>query len=182
MKELELTVQPMTEARMSVLEERGLVRRFTPPRNVFSTPEGAVNVERIYATEPEYGFHMLICVAFNKSKVELAIHPDNEDFILINEGREQKPLVLVIGLHKAPEFRELVKSGQVSTDDIWALEMAFNDPRLSFFTMNGFTPHCEWTISGPEPASVFFVTEPSQLGIRPVNVGDYALSVKYPQA
>ena len=181
MKQLELTVQPVTEARMSVLEERGLIRRFAPSPDVLGTPEEAVNVERLYATEPEHGSHMLICVAFNKSKVELAIHPDNEDFILINEGREQKPLVLVVALHKAPEFRELVRAGQVSTDDIWALEMAFNDPRLSFFTMNGFTPHCEWTIPGPERASVFFVTEPSQLGIRPVDVGDYALSVKYPE-
>jgi hypothetical protein len=57
------------------------------------------------------------------------------------------------------------------------LEMVFNDPRLSFFTMNAFTPHCEWTVPGPGPASVFFVTEPSDLGIQSIDMGDYALKI-----
>jgi len=179
MRELTLKVRPVTEEAMSALEERGLLQRLLPSSGVLEAPERAVKVERIYTTDPQFGSHMLICVGFNKSKVELAIHPDNEDFILINEGREQKPLILVVGLHPEPEFQRLVSTGQLTADDIWALEMKFNDPRLGFFTMNGFTPHCEWTMPGPGPASVFFVTEPSALDIRPINMGDYTLKIAY---
>jgi hypothetical protein len=179
MKELSLTVRPVTEEAMSALEERALLQRLLPSSGVLKVPEGAVEVERTYTTDPQFGSHMLICVGFNRSKVELAIHPDNEDFILINEGREQKPLILVIGLHPEPEFQRLVSTGQLTADDIWALEMKFNDPRLSFFTMNGFTPHCEWTMPGPGPASVFFVTEPSGLDLRPISMGDYTLKIAY---
>lgn len=180
MRELPLRVRPITEELMLDLEKRGLVKRFLPPSRPVETPEGAVQVERVYATDPQFGSHMLICVGFNKSKVEMATHPDKEDFILINEGREQKPLILVIGLHTESEFARLVSTGQLTTDDIWALEMKFNDPRLSFFTMNGFTPHCEWTVPGPGPANVFFVTEPSSVGIHPVDMGEYTLEIDYP--
>ena len=179
MRELTLRVRPVTEEAMSALEERGLLQRLLPPSGVLEALEGAVKVERIYTTDPQFGSHMLICVGFNQSKVELAIHPDKEDFILINEGRGQKPLILVIGLHPEPEFQRLVSTGQLTADDIWALEMKFNDPRLSFFTMNGFTPHCEWTMPGPGPANVFFVTEPAGLDIRPIDMGDYTLKIAY---
>lgn len=177
MKELRLRVQPMTEKAMSVLEEKGLVRRLLPPSAVLDAPEGSVAVERVYTTDPRFGTHMLICAGFNKSTLELAVHSDNEEFLLINEGREQKPLILVIALHRLEEFQRLVATGRLTEDDIWALELKFNDPRLSFFTMNGFTPHCEWTVPGPGPASVFFVTEPSDLDVVPLDMGDYDLEI-----
>jgi hypothetical protein len=179
MKELTLKVRPVTEEAMAALEARGLLQRLLPSSEVLEAPEGEVRVERVYTTDPRFGPHMLIGVGFNKSKVELAIHLDKEDFILINEGREQKPLILVIGLHPQPEFQRLVSTGQLTADDVRALEMKFNDPRLSFFTMNGFTPHCEWTIPGPGPANVFFVTEPGDLDIHPINMGDYTLRIVY---
>jgi hypothetical protein len=122
---------------------------------------------------------MLICVGFNKSIVALAVHPDAEDFILINEGRDQKPLVLIVALHGQAEFEQRALNQELDAADIWALEMAFNDPRLSFFTMNAFTPHCEWTTAEPGPASVFYVAEPAHMGIRPVTLGNYTISVVY---
>jgi len=179
MKELTLKVRPVTEEAMSALEKRGLLQRLLPSSEVLEVPEGEVRVERVYTTHPQFGPHMLIGVGFNRSNVELGVHPDKEDFILINEGREQKPLILVIGLHPQPEFQRLVSTGQLTSDDVWALEMKFNNPRLSFFTMNGFTPHCEWTIPGPGPANVFFVTEPGDLDIHPINMGDYTLKIAY---
>ena len=178
-KELCIRVRPVTEEAMSMLEERGLLQRLFPPEEVLRTAEGVVQVATMYITDPQFGSHMLICVAFNKSEVELLTHPDNEEFILINEGREQKPLILVVGLHPEPEFQRLVSTGQLTTEDIWALEMRFNDPRLSFFTMNALTPHCEWTTPGPGPANVFFVTEPSRLGLHPRDMGDYVLRISY---
>ncbi len=175
--ELVLKARPVTEEAMSILEERGLLQRLLPPAEVLDAAEGTVAVEYVYVADARYGAHMLICAGFNRSTVELAIHPEREEFLLINEGREQKPLILVIALHPEMELRRLVAVGKLTADDFWALEMKFNDPRLSFFTMNAFTPHCEWTVPGPGPASVFFVTEPSDLGVQPIDMGDYALQI-----
>ena len=88
-------------------------------------------------------------------------------------------LCLVIGLHPEPEFQRLVSTGQLTEDDIWALELKFNDPRLSFFTMNALTPHCEWTVPGEEPANVFYVTEPSSLDMRLIDMHDYSIKIDY---
>jgi len=179
MRELVLEVRPVSEEAFSILEERGLLQRLLPPSEVLEVPEGGVAVERIYTTDDQFGSHMLICVGFNKSNTELAFHPHEEEFLLINEGREQKPLILVIGLHLEEEFQKLVSTGQLKADDLWALEMKFNDPCLSFFTMNASTPHCEVTVPGPGPASVFFVTEPSRMSKCPIDMGDYSLTIAY---
>lgn len=179
MKKLTLKVRPVTEEAMLALEERGLLQRFLPPVDVLDVPEGEVKAAYIYTTDIEFGAHMLICAGFNRSRVELATHSDREDIFLINEGRSQKPLILIIGLHPEPEFQKLVSMGQLTEDDIWALELKFNDPRLSFFTMNALTPHCEWTVPGTEPASVFYVTEPSDLDMRSIDMHDFTINIDY---
>ena len=161
------------------MEELKLIQRFLPAQKVVNAAPGSVEVDRVYETDPKFGSHMLICVGFNKSTVELAYHSDREDFLLINEGRDQKPLILVIALKPADEFMELVASQRLTSDDLLALELKFNDPRLSFFTMNGYTPHCEWTPPGPEPANVFYVTEPNDLDMQPVPLGDYSIDITY---
>lgn len=179
MRKLTVKVRPMNNEVMSELEQRGLVRRFAPTTELLETPEGMVKAEATYVADQKFGAHMLICVAFNRSEVQLATHHNNEEFLLVNEGREQKPLILVVGMHRESEFQELVSSGQLTTDDVWAIELKFNDPSLSFFTMNAMTPHCEWTVPGPEPANIFYVTEPSATGIHPIDMGDYAVEVAY---
>jgi len=180
MRELTLHVRPVTEEAMSLLEERGLLRRLLPQASVLQAPEGSAAVDRVYSAEPRFGAHMLICVGFNRSTVALAIHSDREEFLLINEGRRQKPLILVISLVPEQELRRLVSTCRLTADELWALELKFNDPRLSFFTMNGFTPHCEWTVPGPGPASVFYVTEPADLDMHLIDMGDYTLRIAYP--
>jgi hypothetical protein len=177
MKELGIDVRPMTEGVMNILEQKGLIHRLMPSQKVLSTQYNEIGVEYLYATDRKFGPHTMICVGFNRSVVDMAYHSDNEDFILINEGREQKPLILVIGLHRADAFQELVSSGQLSVDDIWAIELKFNDPKVSFFTMNGFTPHCEWTTIGAGPASIFYVSEPRDLDVNHINMGDYELKI-----
>ena len=165
---------------MSLLEERGLLRRFQPDQRVLQAPEGEVAVDRVYTADARFGAHMLICVGFNRSAVSLAYHSDKEEFLLVNEGRAQKPLILVISLVPEQELRRLVSTGRLTAADLWALELKFNDPHLSFFTMNGLTPHCEWTVPGPGPASVFYVTEPADLDMQPIDLGDYTIRVAYP--
>jgi hypothetical protein len=177
MKELTLPVVPMTEDRMLALEERGLIQGLLPARMQEAAAEPGVLVEELYATAPLFGPHRLIRVEFDRSTVELAYHSDREDLLLINGGARQKPLILVITLHPADELKRRIAHGRLSAEDVWALELKFNDPRLSFFTMNGFTPHCEWTPPGPGARSVFFVTEPKDLDMHAVDTGEYAVSV-----
>jgi hypothetical protein len=179
MTALNIQVRPMTDVVMNTLEEKGLVRPFRATQNAISASEQATGVDCLYATNPKFGPHMLICVGFNRSTVDIAYHSDSEDFILINEGRNQKPLILVVALHSAEDFQKLLTSGQLTGEDMWAIRLVFNDPELSFFTMNGFTPHCEWTIPGDSPASVFYVSEPRDLDVNHFNMGDYRVQISF---
>ena len=177
MRELLLKAIPVSEEIMKNLEERRLVKRLLPPRETLSVSKGEVKVTKIYATDKRWGSHKLICVAFDKSRVDVAYHPDNEDFILINNRREQKPLYLIIGIHPSTKLERLAEKGDLSEKDFIAMRMVFNDPALSFFTMHADTPHCEWTPSGEGAAPTFFVTEPSELPQRYCVLKDYSLSV-----
>jgi len=179
MKELTLQVVPMTEERMLALEERGLIQGFLPAGMEEAPAKSGVEVDVIYATAPLFGPHTLIRVEFDRSTVELAYHSDREDLLLLNGGARQKPLILVIALHPADDLKRRIAQGRLSADDIWALELKFNDPRLSFFTMNAFTVHCEWTPPGPEARNVFFVTEPKDLDMHAVDLGEYAVRVTH---
>jgi hypothetical protein len=179
MKELLLRSRPMTKEIMETLEAKGLVNHLAPSRKVLETPENEVGVEYLNSNDQKFGPHTLICVGFNRSIVNMGYHSDKEEFILVNEGRRQKPLILVIGLHPVEAFQELVAAGRLTIDDILAIELKFNDPELSFFTMNSRTPHCEWTTPGAGLPSIFYVTESRDLDARTVDMGDYALKVAY---
>jgi len=158
-------------------ESRGKrLEEASPPKEVLSVSKDELKVVTLYATDKRLGSHMLICVGVNRSKVALNYHPDSEDFILINDGRKQKPLYLIIGLHPSSKLEKLTESGGLSEKDFIAMEMVF-DPALSFFTMYEDTPHCEWTPSGEGAAPVFFVTEPSELPLKHCVLKDYTLSV-----
>lgn len=167
---------------MSTLEQRGLIQGFLPASQEEATAEPGVLVDEVYASASCFGPHRLIRVAFDRSTVELAYHSDREDLLLINDGAQQKPLILVIALHPADEFKRRISQERLSVEDIWALDMTFNDPRLSFFTMNAFTVHCEWTPPGPGARNVFFVTEPRDLDMHAVHTGEYAIGVAYVSA
>jgi hypothetical protein len=162
---------------MEKLEQRGLAKRLLPPEEVLTVSKGKLKVVKLYATDRSYGSHMLICVGVQKSEPEVNYHPDNEDFILINNGRKQKPLFLIIGLYPSSKLVKLAESGDLSESDFVAMETVFNDPELSFFTMYKDTPHCEWTPPGEGAAPVFFVTEPSKLPRKECVFEDYILSV-----
>ena len=159
------------------MEQRGLTKRLLPPEEVLGVSKDELEVVKLYATDKSFGSHMLICVGVNKSKVAINHHPDSEDFILINNGRKQKPLYLIVGLHPSSKLEKLAESGDLSEGDFVAMETVFNDPALSFFTMYGDTPHCEWTPPGEGAAPVFFVTEPSELPRKECVLKDYTLSV-----
>lgn len=162
---------------MEDLEQTRLIRRLLPPKEVLHVSKDELKVVKLYATDKSFGSHMLICVGVNKSDIAINYHPDNEDFILINNARKQKPLYLIIGLHTSSKLEKLAESGDVSERDFVAMEMVFNKPVLSFFTMYIDTPHSEWTPPGEGTAPVFFVTEPSELSRKECVLKDYTLSI-----
>lgn len=180
MPKIVLKVVPQTESLMQRLEDLGLMWRFKPTPAADAAAPGETVVDTVYSTDLAYGSHKLICVGFNKSVVELGTHPDNEEFLLVRGERPGKPLILVVGLHRREGFQRRIDEGALSADDLVAMEMAFNDPALSFFIMYKDVPHCEWTVPGPGPSSVFFVTEPTDVPLLPVDCKGYQIVIERP--
>lgn len=159
------------------LEQKGLIQRFHCSQRALSAKENEVVDDFIYTTNPLWGPHALLCVGLNKTVIELASHPDNEDFILFNDSGPAKPLYLLISIHKRNELCELIKAQRITSEDFILLEVVFNDPQLSIFTMLANTPHAEVTVSGNAPAPCFFVTEPANLTTEPIE-GDYKIMMR----
>ena len=177
---LELKPQKATEELFKELEERQLIQRLHAPDSVYLENTEDDALETLYVSDPQYGGHKMIVVQKNATKItDLYYHPDKEEVIAINlTSKEFKPLYLIIGLLKAEEFEAKAASGSLTEEDVLAIEIPFNDPRFSYFTMLEGTPHCEITASGPGLGPVFFVTEPSDFVQFEVKKGDYQFFLK----
>jgi len=106
-------------------------------------------------------------------------HEDNEEFILINpEAGSFNPLYMIVGLHKHKIIERKAGKGTLSPSDFLALELVFNDPRVSIFTMLKDTPHFEIAASGRKQAPVFFVTESAGLRLHMADLAEYRLVVQ----
>ncbi|HLD30450.1 MAG TPA: hypothetical protein VJC03_08905, partial [bacterium] len=149
----------------------GKVRKVKPGKDV---------VETLYISRPEYGSHKLICVGKNMTELNLTSHPDNEEFILIDPERtkKDKPLILVVGLWKDTVLEKKARAGKLAEKDILAIRVKYNNPELSLFTMLAGAPHWEATLPGKGTAPAFFVTEPSRLGMKYLDLGSYRLELK----
>lgn len=168
-----IDITPKIAAR---LERRGLIRIFKPTRRALNVKEGKCVAEKIYSTEPPFGTHKLICVGKNETRLALTTHPDNEDFIVINPTNYKfKPLYLIIGLGSEKVLEQKARVGRLNKQDIIALRLKYNDPKVCAFTMLKNTPHCEVTVPGKGRAPVFFVTEPSNFEMEQVNLHKYQL-------
>jgi len=178
MKILKLKPQKLTYKTLLMLEKKGLIKTFTPPKNVLNTKKDKDSVNILYKTLPKYGTHKLICVAKNLTQITLNTHPDNEDFIIINPTNYKfKPLYLIIGLYNYKIIENKAKNDTLTTNDILALELVYNNPKLSLFTMLKGTPHCEITKEGLRKPPVFFVTEPTNLTWHILNIHKYHLKL-----
>ena len=98
-------------------------------------------------------------------KVQLCYHFDNEDFIFINPGNiDYQKLYLVFALDKIDVFSKKLSKNLLSSKDFVAVEIVYNDPNLSFFSVLKGTVHCEVVDKNDirqHPA--FFVSESSEL-------------------
>ncbi|MCL2484663.1 MAG: hypothetical protein FWF00_02815 [Endomicrobia bacterium] len=146
------------------LEKKKLIKLIKPSKAAITTKTKTGAVSRFYTSKPEYGTHTLMCVGKRNQNIRLSWHEDNEDFILINpSGLKFKPLYLIVSLFKKTKFLKKFYSGKLTSKDLLAIELEFNNPKLSFWTMLKHTVHCEITNDEREQHPVFFVTESSKL-------------------
>lgn len=145
-------------------EKRKLIKLLRPPKNIVETKTKTGAVSRFYTSRAEFGTHTLMCVGKRTTDIRLSWHEDNEDFLLINPlNMKFKSLYLIISTLKKNDFLKKINSGRLTEKDLAAVELEFNNPVLSFFTMLKNTVHCEVTDTKNGQHPVFFVTEPSKL-------------------
>ncbi|HON56200.1 MAG TPA: hypothetical protein PLJ38_04205 [bacterium] len=165
MKEFYLKAYDASPELFFKLEELGLIKLFKPTLNTLNLPLNKNAVEWLYTTDEQYGTHKLICVGINSTTIRLNYHPDNEDFILVNNSQYKfKNLYLIIGLEKQEILQQKINEETLADDDVIAIKMEFNNPLLSIFTMLKNTAHCEITTENSNLQNpVFFVSEPTNL-------------------
>ena len=178
MKQIPLKVKKATEKDMVSLEQIGAITRLLPPKDLTDVKEGTFGVRTIYKTDPEYGGHKLIYVIINRTKSEVNSHPDNEDVLLINSGSPTKPLIFVFAKYPHQQMEQKIASATLNPEDFMALDIPFNDPRMSFFTVNKDFPHYEVTTSGPGQAPSFWVTEPTELPLVELSLSGYTIKLE----
>ncbi len=176
-----ITLRPVeaTEKILARLEKKGLIRTLRPTLKILklgSRKKGGVDT--IYSSSPKFGSHKLICVTKEDThKISLNFHPDNEEFILINNTSLRfKPLYIIIGLHKYKEFKIRARNKRLNKNDFIVLRLKYNNHKTCIFTMLKGTPHCEATLPGRGKSPIFFVTEPSRLGMTHLNLSGYNLN------
>jgi len=75
---------------------------------------------------------------------------------------DAEPLYLAIFRGMSDALQRKVDDATLSAADFTRMRCVFNDPQLSFFTMNPFVPHGECVArNGAAPPS-FYVTEPAR--------------------
>jgi len=167
----------MTPAVMRELEQRGLIIRLAPGCHELPAAPGETRWKAIYSSAEQFGPHMLITVSVNATDfLEFGTHADNEEFLLIGDPTT-RPLYLAIALRTQDEIEGKARDGTLSGDDFVCLDVAFNDPEVSFFTMRAGVPHGEAV--GPSegrPAS-FYVTESRDLATDLTDFGGRRLAV-----
>lgn len=179
MRIIKLKPKTATPDLLASLEEKKLIKTFKPPRDLLASQakNGAMRV--IYSSRAHWGAHQLICIKKNSSSIKLNFHPDNEEFILLNNsGVKFRPLYVIMGLLKQKELLAKLKKGLLNGNDFIAVRFKLNDPRTCVFTMLGGTVHCEVVLPGNGVGPVFFVAEPSKMELNNFEAKGYKLVVE----
>lgn len=179
MKTIKLKPINVTEKILLRLEKKGLIRTLRPTVKVLRWTAKKGLVDTIYSSPVKHGTHKLICVrSDNAGRINLNSHPHNEEFLLINNtGLKLKPVLMVIALSKYRDIERKAKEGRLSAKDFLFLRLKYNDHKTCVFTMLKDTPHCEMSEPGSGRASVFFVSEPTNLPMRYVEMAGYRFAL-----
>ncbi len=146
------------------LEKKGLISVLKPTAKAIKTRTKTGTVDILYTSNKRFGSHRLMCIGKRTKKIQLCYHLDNEDFMFINPTNiDYQKLYLIFALDKIDTFNKKLSKNLLSSKDFVAVEIVYNDPRLSFFSMLKKTVHCEVVKEEDKPHPVFFVGESSKL-------------------
>lgn len=174
MKEIKLKPVKITRKLLDKLAKRGLITTLKATPGCLKESR----VDLIYETSAKYGPQKLICVGKKDLNIQMTIHGDKEELLILNSTTKKfKPLYLIIAMDKIDVFNRKVKQGKLKQWDILAVELKYNDPETSIFMMNSKVPHCEVTLPGKEQHPVFFVTEPVNLSYAVIPTPGYKITV-----
>jgi hypothetical protein len=177
-KILKLKPVKITKNIVSRLEKRGLITTMKFTRKALKAAGKRGKVDLIYSTEPKFGPQKLICVGKRDLEIEMSVHGDKEELLMLNTtALKFKPLYLIIAMDKLDVFKKKVDGGRLAVKDIMAIELKYNDPALSIFVMNAGVPHCEVTLPGRGQHPLFFVTEPAALSFALIPTPGYKLEL-----
>lgn len=147
-----------------LLEKKGLIKTFKPTAKTLQTRTKTGAVDILYTSRKCYGAHRLMCIGKRTKSVQLCWHRDNEDFLFLNpQNNDYQKLYLVFALDKIYTFLAKLKNGKLTAKDFIAVEIPYNNPYFSFFTVLKNAVHCEVAADEQKQHPVFFVTESSGL-------------------
>ncbi|MCL1971399.1 MAG: hypothetical protein FWG57_00190 [Endomicrobia bacterium] len=173
-KEILLEPQKVSLSLFTALEKLKLIKLIRPAKKTLETKTKTGTVSKFYVSSAKSGAHSLMSVGKRTQDIKLSWHGDNEDFLLINPlNLKFKKLYLIISYLKKTAFLKKLTARKISKKDFAAIELEFNNPRLSFFIMLKNTVHCEITDNSKGQHPVFFVTEPSGLESNKIKMKNF---------
>ncbi len=145
----------MTRDSMSMLEEKGLIHRLAPGKDVAGRVDGDNLGRSLYESDACFGGHKLIVATIGATTLRhFGHHDDNEDVWMLGLD-SWRPLYFVVAACLVDEFEEKVRKNALSESDLVCLRVRYNDPEASFFIMKKHVPHGEFVIPAEAPAPSF---------------------------
>ncbi len=147
------------------LEKKGLIKTFKPTKNTLTTKKRNGCVDILYTSRKSFGAHRFMCIGKKNKKVQLCYHLDNEDLFFLNPNNtDYAKLYIVFALDKIDVFNRKLKREILKDKDFVTVEICFNNPNLSFFSVLKGTVHCEIIDKNQQKQHpVFFASEASEL-------------------
>lgn len=179
MTEKLLMVNPveMNRDAMLCLEDKGLIHRIAPGNDVAGPVDGDNLGRSLYESDERFGGHKLIVATIGATTLRyFGYHEDNEDVYLLGLD-SWRPLYFVVATCLADEFAKKAESGTLAPADLVCLRVCYNDPDASFFVMNKYVPHGEFTLPTAADAPSFYVTESTNLKIIPSSFGSHRVEM-----
>ena len=163
---MQITLKPIKSSAkiFNYLEKKGLISILKPTTKAIKTRTKTGTVDILYTSNKRFGSHRLMCIGKRTKKIQFCYHLDNEDFLFINPAKiDYQKFYLIFALDKVETFNKKLSKNLLSSKDFVAIEVVYNDPNLSFFTMLKKTIHCEVVKDEDKQHPVFFVAESSNL-------------------
>jgi hypothetical protein len=160
------------------LEKKGLISVLKPTNKAIKTRTRTGTVDILYTSNKKFGSHRLMCIGKRTKKVQFSYHLDNEDLLFINPSNvDYQKLYLIFALDKIDVFNKKLSKNLLNNKDFIAIEIVYNNPNLSFFTVLKKTVHCEVVKDEDKQHPVFFVTESSDLKNNKIKHKDLTVEV-----